>query len=113
MGRPGGIKQGVRSRFDDLSSTYDQIHFLRVISLRLSELADLKPGDHVLDVAAGTGAVAISAARTVERNGKVVGIDVQRKQIEEEHLAELNAIISERGIFINVPAIFSFGHKPV
>lgn len=55
--------------------------FFQAISLRLSELADLNPGDHVLDVATGTGAVAISAARTVGRNGRVIGIDLSPEMV--------------------------------
>lgn len=37
----------------------------------------------------------------------------QRKRIEEEHLAELNQLNQGDGIFVSVPAIFSFGYKPV
>lgn len=37
--------------------------------------ANVKPGDHVLDVACGTGVVAREAARRLGRTGKVVGLD--------------------------------------
>jgi ubiquinone/menaquinone biosynthesis C-methylase UbiE len=45
------------------------------VSNRLVELARIKPGDRVLDIATGTGEPAITAARAVGPNGHVVGID--------------------------------------
>lgn len=81
MGLTVDTKQGVKARFDSISSTYDQIHFLKAISLRLADRANLKEGDHVLDVATGTGAVAIPAARTVGLDGKVVGIDLSPEMV--------------------------------
>jgi ubiquinone/menaquinone biosynthesis C-methylase UbiE len=37
--------------------------------------ADLKPGDHALDVACGTGALTLAVAARVGREGSVVGLD--------------------------------------
>ena len=46
------------------------------VSNRLVELARVKPGDRVLDIATGTGEPAITAARTVGPNGgRVIGVD--------------------------------------
>lgn len=45
------------------------------VSNRLVELARIKPGDRVLDIATGTGEPAITAARAVGANGRVIGID--------------------------------------
>jgi SAM-dependent methyltransferase len=45
------------------------------VSNRLVELAKIKPGDRVLDIATGTGEPAISAARAVGPNGRVIGVD--------------------------------------
>jgi SAM-dependent methyltransferase len=42
----------------------------------LVDLADPRPGDHVLDVACGTGAVARAAAPRVRPDGTVTGVDV-------------------------------------
>jgi SAM-dependent methyltransferase len=42
----------------------------------LVDVADLRPGDHVLDVACGTGAVARAAAPRVRPDGTVTGVDV-------------------------------------
>lgn len=45
------------------------------VSNRLVELAKIKPGDRVLDIATGTGEPAITAARKVGPNGRVIGVD--------------------------------------
>jgi len=46
------------------------------VSDRLLELADVRPGATVLDIATGIGEPAISAARAVGPEGKVVAIDL-------------------------------------
>lgn len=43
---------------------------------RLIELASLRVGQRVLDIATGTGLVAIAAAQIVGPSGKVVGVDI-------------------------------------
>ena len=45
------------------------------VSNRLVELARIKPGARVLDIATGTGEPAITAARAVGTNGRVIGVD--------------------------------------
>ena len=45
------------------------------VSNRLVELAQIKPGNRVLDIATGTGEPAITAARVVGPNGRVIGVD--------------------------------------
>ncbi len=45
------------------------------VSDRLVELAGVKPGDRVLDVATGNGEPAVTAARRVGAAGHVVGVD--------------------------------------
>lgn len=40
------------------------------------ELAQLKPGEKVLDLGTGTGAAAVEAGRKVGTSGKVLGVDV-------------------------------------
>jgi ubiquinone/menaquinone biosynthesis C-methylase UbiE len=41
----------------------------------LLDMADLRPGEHVLDIGTGTGAAALLAARRVGTAGRVLGID--------------------------------------
>ena len=45
------------------------------ISRRMIELAELNPGDHVLDIATGSGDPALVAAVEVGERGRVVGVD--------------------------------------
>jgi ubiquinone/menaquinone biosynthesis C-methylase UbiE len=49
---------------------------------RLVDVAALRPADHVLDVACGTGFVARKAAEHVGTGGRVVGIDLNTGMIE-------------------------------
>lgn len=49
---------------------------------KLLEMATLKPGEHVLDTACGTGRVSFPAAETVGAGGLVVGTDISEKMVE-------------------------------
>ncbi|MFA5837175.1 MAG: methyltransferase domain-containing protein [Bellilinea sp.] len=96
MKQPEEIKLEVKERFSNLSGTYDQITFLKQITMRLVELTYLKNGDAVLDVATGTGAAAIAAAQIVGEEGKVVGVDLSpemlkhaRRKINEARLLNI------------------------
>jgi SAM-dependent methyltransferase len=73
-------------------STYPQWHFVENVPENyerylvpsifapwahdLIEAAALRPGERVLDIACGTGIVARTAARTLGRGGRVVGLDL-------------------------------------
>lgn len=48
----------------------------------LLRTADLQPGEHVLDVAAGTGAVSLRAAASVTGTGRVLATDLSGKMID-------------------------------
>jgi ubiquinone/menaquinone biosynthesis C-methylase UbiE len=51
------------------------------VSNKIVELAEIKPGDRVLDIATGIGEPAITAARRVKPNGKVVATDISPQML--------------------------------
>jgi ubiquinone/menaquinone biosynthesis C-methylase UbiE len=51
------------------------------VSDKIVELAEIKPGNRVLDIATGIGEPAVTAARRVKPDGKVVAIDISPKML--------------------------------
>jgi ubiquinone/menaquinone biosynthesis C-methylase UbiE len=51
------------------------------VSDRIVELAEIKPGDKVLDIATGIGEPAVTAARKVMPNGRIVAIDISPQML--------------------------------
>src|SRR5688572_4380140 len=51
------------------------------VSDKLVELAEIKPGDRVLDIATGIGEPAVTAAKRVKPNGKVIATDISPQMI--------------------------------
>lgn len=74
---PISIKQRFTQGWDLAAEGYDDLnaHFV-ALGTRLAERAVLYPGDRVLDLACGTGAVALAAARRVGPEGHVTGVDL-------------------------------------
>jgi ubiquinone/menaquinone biosynthesis C-methylase UbiE len=71
-------KTYVAGVFDRSASDYDRIGdpVFAPLGHRLVELAGVAPGDRVLDVATGAGAVLVPAANAAGPSGRVVGIDI-------------------------------------
>ena len=68
-------KQHLLSDFNSRTH-YDQGRFYAPIGDRLIEFAQLQSGQTILDIATGTGIVALSAAKIVGDAGKVIGVDI-------------------------------------
>jgi enediyne biosynthesis protein CalE5 len=51
------------------------------VSDKLVELAEIKSGDRVLDIATGIGEPAVTAAKRVKPNGKVIATDISSQMI--------------------------------
>lgn len=68
---------GVVSVFDRAAATYDRtgVGFFSVFGRRLVDIAAIAPGERVLDVGCGRGAVLFPAAEAVGPAGAVQGID--------------------------------------
>jgi len=66
----------VRRLFDDLASDYDQhVPFFGTFGRSLVTWCGLRPGQRVLDIAAGRGAITGPAALAVGPRGAVLAID--------------------------------------
>src|ERR671918_1207167 len=51
------------------------------VSDKIVQLAEIKPGDRVLDIATGIGEPAVTAARRVKPNGKVIATDISPQML--------------------------------
>jgi ubiquinone/menaquinone biosynthesis C-methylase UbiE len=69
------------------------------LSQRLIELAEIKPGQSVLDVATGIGEPSITAAKVVGTGGHVLATDISRQML---------AIAKERATFLRLQDIIEF-----
>ena len=78
----------VRAMFDRIAGLYDRMNTVMTAGLhhrwrrRAGDLAQVGPGGRALDVATGTGDLAIALAQRVGRDGEVVAIDFSRRMLE-------------------------------
>ncbi|AOX04485.1 methyltransferase [Moorena producens PAL-8-15-08-1] len=70
------FKQEVATIYDNRSNSYDKGDFHPRLANSLIEHVDIRPGQKILDIATGTGLVAIEAAKRVGEDGRVVGVDI-------------------------------------
>jgi demethylmenaquinone methyltransferase/2-methoxy-6-polyprenyl-1,4-benzoquinol methylase len=87
--RTGTLEEGqVRAMFDRVARVYDLMNSLMTAGLhhrwreRAADLAAVGPGDRALDVACGTGDLAIELARRIGPAGTVVGSDFSEVMLE-------------------------------
>ena len=86
-GRPADVWVTEAERFDSMLATFGR---------RLLLAASLKPGERVLDVGCGNGAISLDAARVVGPGGGVTGLDLSASMLE---VARRRA--EEQGIDVN------------
>jgi ubiquinone/menaquinone biosynthesis C-methylase UbiE len=76
-------KQQIADLYSRRSFNYDDGEWHPRIAHRLVEYAQLSQGQKILDIATGTGMVAIEAAQIVGNEGQVIGIDISTGMIEQ------------------------------
>jgi demethylmenaquinone methyltransferase / 2-methoxy-6-polyprenyl-1,4-benzoquinol methylase len=88
-GVPGTLEEGqVRAMFDRIAGLYDRMNTVMTAGLhhqwrrRAADLAALTPGNRALDVATGTGDLAVELAKRVAPGGEVVGVDFSERMLE-------------------------------
>lgn len=86
---PAEVVARVAMTFDTVADDYDQggVAFFAPIADRLVELLDLQPGEDVLDVGCGRGAVTLPAAEAVGESGSVTALDVSAAMVEHTRAA--------------------------
>jgi demethylmenaquinone methyltransferase / 2-methoxy-6-polyprenyl-1,4-benzoquinol methylase len=98
---PGTLPEPqVRAMFDRIARVYDRMNSVMTAGLhhhwrrRAADLAALRPGDRVLDVATGTGDLALELGHRVAPDGVVVGADFSENMlaIARDKLAALRAV---------------------
>jgi demethylmenaquinone methyltransferase/2-methoxy-6-polyprenyl-1,4-benzoquinol methylase len=78
----------VRAMFDRIAGLYDRMNGVMTAGLhhqwrrRAADLAALSPGGRALDVATGTGDLALELADRVAPGGHVVGVDFSERMLE-------------------------------
>jgi len=77
-----GYKQAVAEHFGRRTD-YSRSAIHARLANRLVGLAEPQPNERVLDIATGTGFVAIPVARLVGDQGKVVGVDISAGMLEQ------------------------------
>jgi demethylmenaquinone methyltransferase/2-methoxy-6-polyprenyl-1,4-benzoquinol methylase len=86
---PGTLEETqVRAMFDRIAGFYDRMNTVMTAGLhhqwrrRAADLAVLEPGGRALDVATGTGDLAIELASRVGPTGEVVAVDFSERMLE-------------------------------
>jgi demethylmenaquinone methyltransferase / 2-methoxy-6-polyprenyl-1,4-benzoquinol methylase len=91
----------VRAMFDRIAGVYDTMNTAMTAGLhhrwraRAAQLARVGPGYRVLDVASGTGDLALALARVVAPGGQVVGSDFSQAMLE---IARRKATAARTGV---------------
>jgi demethylmenaquinone methyltransferase/2-methoxy-6-polyprenyl-1,4-benzoquinol methylase len=84
----------VRAMFDRISGVYDRMNSVMTAGLhhrwreRAADLSGIAPGGTALDVATGTGDLAIELARRVGPGGAVIGTDFSEQMLEHARVKD-------------------------
>lgn len=78
-------KQAITSVFDLVANKYDNpsLRFFPICADKLTDHAKISPKQKVLDIATGTGMVAMAAAQRLGSTGRVQAIDLSKNMISQ------------------------------
>jgi demethylmenaquinone methyltransferase/2-methoxy-6-polyprenyl-1,4-benzoquinol methylase len=88
----------VRAMFDRIAGVYDLLNTVMTAGLhhrwraRAVDIAQVGPGSRVLDVATGTGDLAIELARRVSPGGEVIGSDFSESMLDRARVKGAKAL---------------------
>ena len=97
----------VQAMFDRISGFYDVMNSVMTAGLhhgwrrRAADLAEVGPGDRVLDVATGTGDLALELARRVAPGGEVIASDFSEEMLDRAR---------KKGAGASVPVTFEWAN---
>ena len=74
-------ERDIRADYHTMAERYDALRSMEICARRLVELAAIPPGAQVLDIATGTGWVALAAAEHVGPTGRVLGVDLSPEML--------------------------------
>ena len=93
----------VRAMFDRIAGVYDAMNSVMTAGMhhrwreRAADLASLSAGGSALDVACGTGDLAVELRRRVGPSGRVVGCDFSERMLELAREKAGDAVVFESG----------------
>jgi ubiquinone/menaquinone biosynthesis C-methylase UbiE len=97
--------------YDRMSNWYDLMTGLSEKRYRKAGLKMLnaKPGENILEIGCGTGHSAVTIARSVEKNGHYLGMDISAKMLEKTRKQLERADMKNRSRCLQADAcLFSF-----
>jgi demethylmenaquinone methyltransferase/2-methoxy-6-polyprenyl-1,4-benzoquinol methylase len=104
-------EQQVQAMFDRIAGRYDLMNTVMTAGLhdkwreRAVDVADVGPGDHVLDVATGTGDLAFELATKVAPGGSVTGSDFSEEMLAVARKKQPDALAG-----LDVEVVFEQGN---
>jgi enediyne biosynthesis protein CalE5 len=101
---PAKYNEGQRQDWDNVASGWQKWWKItesagEIVSKRLIELAEIKQGSKVLDIATGIGEPAITAAQKIGNGGHVLAIDISSEMID---------IAKQRALSLDLERILKF-----
>lgn len=96
----GARKSATVAQFNRVATDFDSEGTFAHYGRRLVELVGVGPGQRVLDVATGRGAVLFPAAEKVGASGEVAGIDLAEGMVQAA-----NELAAQRGLSVRVRAM--------